>query len=68
MQDKQSQYESLQKDFAKAQERLRSLMGSESVLATQKDQLEANKRFQESEQDKHQKQFEIKEQGWQLEK
>lgn len=43
-------------------------MGSESVLATQKDQLEANKRFTETEQNKLQKVIEAKEEGWNLER
>lgn len=66
--DKQAQFDSLQRDFTKAQERLRALMGSESVLASQKDQLEANKRAQETEQEKLQKALDGKEQGWQLER
>lgn len=36
-------------------------MGSESVLASQKDQLEANKRAQDTEQEKLQKAFDGKE-------
>ena len=43
-------------------------MGSESVLATQKDQLEANKRFTETEQNKLTKVIEAKEEGWNLER
>jgi hypothetical protein len=43
-------------------------MGSESVLSTQKDQLEANKRYQDGEQGKLSKVLESKEEGWNLER
>ena len=43
-------------------------MGSESVLASQKDQLEANKRVQETEQEKLQKALDGKEQSWNQER
>jgi chromosome segregation ATPase len=63
-QEKQFQYESLNKDFNKAQERLRTLMGSESALATQRDALEANQRAMEGETDKAKAQQSAREQDW----
>ena len=62
--EKQVQFDSLQRDYAKTQERLRALMGSESQLATKKEQLEANNRWQESEQIKARSDWEVKEQEW----
>lgn len=62
--DKQHQFESLQKDFTKSQERSRALMGTENALASQNEHLEANSKHAEQEVHKLKQIYESKEQNW----
>ena len=66
--EKQSQYDAMSRDFQKAQERQRTLMGNEAVLATSNDALQAKEKTMATELEKMSKIFNEREGLWQTER